>query len=145
MATLKVRKGAFDALTKGSRALKKVKLSPPRGRPPKNSMKSASESQVHRAIQATKFLCFIVVLSYLRAIYVMRPIVVFLGLPLFWLFWDFGAQIHHEKTSKMGLLLQGMCLLDAKHTIQIGQMVPFARRYTGGGGSEFGDDILLGS
>ena len=34
VATLKVRKGAFDVLNKGSGALGKVKLSPPRGRPP---------------------------------------------------------------------------------------------------------------
>ena len=40
VATLKVRKGAFNALNKGSGALgNEVKLSPRRGRPVKNSMK----------------------------------------------------------------------------------------------------------
>ena len=38
VATLKVRKGAFDAFNEGSGAFGKVKLSPPRGRPLKNFM-----------------------------------------------------------------------------------------------------------
>ena len=38
VATLKVRKGAFEALNEGSGAFGTAKLSPPRGRPLKNSM-----------------------------------------------------------------------------------------------------------
>ena len=48
VATLKIRKGAFDAFNKGSGVLGKVKLSPHRGRPLKNSMKFMVGPSGHR-------------------------------------------------------------------------------------------------
>ena len=47
VANLKVRRGAFDALNEGPGALEsEVKLSPPRGRPLKNSMNIDGSSQI---------------------------------------------------------------------------------------------------
>ena len=51
VATLKVRRVAFDALNTGFGALgKEVKLSPPRGRPLKNSMICVLEGLVFRFV-----------------------------------------------------------------------------------------------